>query len=68
MIRIAENLAFMQVRVVMVCAKADIGRKMGHQKTALRQIGMTIFGVRQPSESIVIRPLIDDLRFTISDF
>jgi len=35
MIRIAEKLLFMKVRVVMVCAKAGIGRKVGHKKPCI---------------------------------
>jgi hypothetical protein len=32
LMRIAEKLGFMKVRTVEVCAKAGIGRKMGHKK------------------------------------
>jgi len=32
MIRIAEKLGFIRVRAVAVCAKAGIGRKVGHRK------------------------------------
>jgi hypothetical protein len=31
--KIAENLGFMKAGAVTVCAKAGIGRKVGHNKT-----------------------------------
>ena len=38
MIRIAEKLGFMKVRVVKVCAKSGVGRKMGHKNNVFVQI------------------------------
>jgi hypothetical protein len=35
MIRIAEELGFMKVRAVMVCAKVGLRRKTGHRKICL---------------------------------
>ncbi|MGA2323923.1 MAG: hypothetical protein ABSG22_08755 [Sedimentisphaerales bacterium] len=32
--KLAENLGFMKVGAVTVCAKAGIGRKEGHKKTS----------------------------------
>ena len=36
--RIAEKLEFMKGRAVKVCAKAGIGRKVGHKKRVFVQI------------------------------
>jgi hypothetical protein len=35
MIRIAEKLGFIRDREVAVCAKAGIGRKVGHKKACI---------------------------------
>jgi hypothetical protein len=38
--RIAEKLEFMKVKAVKVCAKARIGRKVGHKKRVFVQISL----------------------------
>jgi hypothetical protein len=38
MLRIAEKVEFMKGRAVKVCAKAGIGRKVGHEKRVFLQI------------------------------
>jgi hypothetical protein len=35
MIRIVEKLGFIRARAVAVCAKAGIGRKVGHKKACI---------------------------------